>query len=230
MPSDSHQHAGHQHPGQPSQAEAGAFSARWWEDHYRERDGAAGRVSPYLTGWLDHSARGTALDAGCGTGVDAIWLAARGWDVTAVDISATAVERARAAGAGADPPAAVDWVVADLTGWRPGRCFDLVISQYAHPDQPFEEFARRLAGLVADGGQLLIVGHDHADELSAAGAPRPAWIEAAGVAAVLDTEHWSVRTAGSLTRELVHPGGANQLLDTVVHARRTGPADRLAGR
>ena len=37
---------------------------------------------------------GTALDAGCGTGADAVWLARQGWAVTAIDISPTAVGQA----------------------------------------------------------------------------------------------------------------------------------------
>ena len=51
------------------------------------------------TDLLSELTPGTALDAGCGAGAEAIWLAAAGWQVTAADISsqslARAAERAR---------------------------------------------------------------------------------------------------------------------------------------
>ena len=56
-------------------------------------------------------APGRALDVGCGEGVDAIWLAQRGWTVTAIDISTVAIGRAREAAARAG--AEVQWVCAD---------------------------------------------------------------------------------------------------------------------
>jgi SAM-dependent methyltransferase len=222
------------HPGAPGQEhhnvdgvaeqDQAAFGARWWERHYQELDPTAtGRVSPYLTDCLDHAAPGTALDAGCGTGADASWLAAQGWDVTAVDVSATAIDRARVLAAGSPPdvPARITWVVADLTDWDPAQRFDLVISQYVHPDQPFDRFVQRLGDLVADGGQLLIVGHEHADALSSAGAPRDASINAATTAEVLDRDQWTVETAGTRSRDVAHEGGTVRLVDTIVRARKT---------
>lgn len=208
-----HQHADHQHAGDPEAPDGPAFGAQWWEHHYQGLDPAAsGQPAPYLAE-LDHTAPGSALDAGCGTGADARWLATQGWDVTAVDVSATAIDRARAGAAGIP---GINWVVADLTGWDPARQFDLVISQYAHPDQPFDEFVRQLGRLVADGGQLLIVGHDHADPLSSAGAPRDASIGALPTAEVLDPDSWNVEVAATRSRD----AGTVHLVDTVVRARK----------
>ena len=56
----------------------------------RNRSGA-GRLPELAAGWTP----GTALDIGCGEGDDALWLAARGWEVTGVDLSPTAVGRLR---------------------------------------------------------------------------------------------------------------------------------------
>lgn len=218
-----------EHRHSPDQPDDGAFGAQWWERHYQELDSTpAGRPSPYLADGLDHTAPGTALDAGCGTGADARWLAARGWDVTAVDISPTAIDRARSLTAGS-AAGTISWVVADLTEWDPARQFDLVLSQYAHPDQPFEQFVRRLGQLVADGGRLLVVGHEHADPRSAAGAPRDASITAVAIAAVLDRDGWSVEVAETRARDVGHQ---DSLVDTVVRARkaaRPGPPVRPPG-
>jgi SAM-dependent methyltransferase len=56
--------------------------------------------------------RGTAIELGCGTGTNAIWLAEQGFQVVAVDCSTTAIDTARQAAATAG--VAIDWLVADV--------------------------------------------------------------------------------------------------------------------
>lgn len=69
----------------------------FWEQMYGERDQVwSGKVNVPLAREVDGVAPGRALDLGCGEGADAIWLAEQGWTVTAVDISATALDRGRA--------------------------------------------------------------------------------------------------------------------------------------
>lgn len=104
---------------------------------------------------------GTALDLGCGHGGDAFWLAARGWDVTAVDVSATALDRV-AAGAGAAGAAdRIHPVRHDLAETFPEGSFDLVSASYFHTpvEIPRDEVLRRAARAVAPGGLLLVVEH-----------------------------------------------------------------------
>src|ERR687885_1951411 len=86
-----HEH-GEQHFGAAAQAPE-------WDARYRERDGAmwSGRPNGRLVAEVASLAPGRALDVGCGEGADAIWLAQRGWTVTAVDISDVALGRAREA-------------------------------------------------------------------------------------------------------------------------------------
>ena len=100
---------------------------------------------------------GTALDAGCGEGAEALWLASRGWHVTAADIAAEALARA-ASRAAAQTPASglVRWVEADLTTWAPETQFDLVTTNYAHPAMPQLAFYQRIAEWVAPGGTLCL--------------------------------------------------------------------------
>jgi SAM-dependent methyltransferase len=114
---------------------------------------------------------GRALDLGCGNGRHAMWLAERGWNVTAVDFSAEALRQARerAAATGAD----VHWVEADLTEYEPApQAFDFVLVAYLHvPEGERRPILSRAAGALADGGKLLVVGHDPAN--IGTGAPGP---------------------------------------------------------
>ncbi len=72
---------------------------------------------------------GRALDVGCGEGADAIWLADRGWDVTALDVSGVA--RQRAAEHAEESGVKISWVHAGLVAAAlDPASFDLVSAQY----------------------------------------------------------------------------------------------------
>ncbi len=69
----------------------------YWENFYQERERVwSGNPNVFLVRELEPAPAGTALDLGCAEGADAIWLAERGWQVTGVDVSDTALGRARA--------------------------------------------------------------------------------------------------------------------------------------
>lgn len=216
------------------------FDRGYWESHWEQASGRTpAPAHPYLERELAGLAPGTALDAGCGEGAEALWLAAHGWRVTAVDVSAEVLARASARGAqgGAD---GIDWVRADLTTWAPPVEHDLVTTHYAHPAMPQLGFYARVAEWVAPGGTLLVVGHragdhgrhgapSHLDDLShhghghhrAHGAhPDHASATAAEVVALLDPARWDVVTSDEPTRRVERPGGDAELHDVVVRAVR----------
>jgi 2-polyprenyl-3-methyl-5-hydroxy-6-metoxy-1,4-benzoquinol methylase len=205
-----------------------SFDAQWWEQHYRGYPPAGAAPSPHLVSELSSLQAGTALDAGCGPGGDAVWLAEQGWEVTAVDVSATAVEQAQllAAAQAAGVAERITWLVADLLTWEPPRRYDLVVSQYVHPGVPFAEFVARLSQAVAAGGTLFVAGHDQADSHSAAHAPQDASIAAEAVAAGLDRAEWDVVLAATRTRRVVHDSTELTLHDVVLRARRRPAGDR----
>ena len=200
-----------------------AFDQPYWEQHWDRRSGLTDTPpNPYLARELDGLTPGSALDAGCGAGAEAVWLAERGWRVTAVDISVEALALAGGRAAAGH----VRWVQADLTSWQPEGQFDLVTTSYAHPAMPQLEFYDRIAEWVASGGTLLIVGHlhdagphghghGHAD-----GPPAEASATAAAVVSRLDDAAWEVVTADERHRTVA--GREARLHDVVVRAVRRG--------
>ena len=143
-----------------------AAQAAEWDTRYSERDGAmwSGRPNGRLVAEVSEIRPGAALDVGCGEGADAIWLARRGWTVTAVDISDVALGRAREAAGRAG--VVVEWVCGDaLLMPLPSGSFDLVSLQYpALPKAAGEPAVRALLDTVRGGGLLLAVYHDFDDE------------------------------------------------------------------
>jgi trans-aconitate methyltransferase len=105
-------------------------------------------------------APGKALDLGCGSGQNAVWLAQRGWVVTAVDISPGAIAEARSAAAAAGVSIVFD--VADITAWRPASRFDLVVSTFALPARGMGRgrMLEMAAAAVAPGGAILVTEFD----------------------------------------------------------------------
>ncbi|MFN2503338.1 MAG: class I SAM-dependent methyltransferase [Acidimicrobiales bacterium] len=143
-----------------------AAQAAEWDTRYSERDGAmwSGRPNGRLVAEVADLTPGRALDVGCGEGADAIWLARRGWTVTAIDISDVPVCRAREAAELAG--ATVEWVCGDVLQTPfPAGSFDLVSMQYpALPKAAGDTAVRGLLGTVRPGGLLLAVYHDLDDE------------------------------------------------------------------
>jgi SAM-dependent methyltransferase len=148
------------HEHEPGEQHFGAAAqAAEWDTRYRERDGAmwSGRPNGRLVAEVAAVTPGRALDLGCGEGADAIWLAQRGWTVTAIDISEVAICRAREASNPAG--ASVEWICGDAlqTPFRAGS-FDLVSMQYpALPKAAGEAAVRSLLDTVRPGELLLAV-------------------------------------------------------------------------
>lgn len=111
---------------------------------------------------------GRAVDLACGEGRNAIWLASRGWEVTAVDFSQVALDKGRRLAD--DVPVA--WVCADATQWR-GEGFDLaVVAYFQVPADARRTAVRNAVGSLRPGGTLLWVGHDSTNLTEGTGGPQ----------------------------------------------------------
>jgi SAM-dependent methyltransferase len=211
---------------------AGQFGQEFWDERYRSSDRVwSGKPNVHLVDQAQGLTPGAALDVGSGEGADAIWLAQQGWQVTGVDISAVALERAAANAAtlGADVAGRITWLHEDLMSWDPGHArFDLVSVQYMHlPEPERTDLFGRLGRAVAVGGTLLIVGHHPSDlQTSVPRPPMPERFYTADeiVAEVLDHGNdgeWDIVTSAAEPRPATDPEGRTVTVhDTVLAARR----------
>lgn len=206
------------------------FTAEFWDERYGSRPAVwSGRPNQRLVERAADLAPGTALDVGSGEGADAIWLAARGWRVTGVDVSRVALARAaaRALQVTEDPELAarITWRQADVFDFEPEPgAYDLVSAQFMQlPSEARPAFHAKLAAAVRPGGSLLVVAHDHSDLDTTMGRLHlpDLFFTAEEVVAGLDSEAWEVLVAASLPRPAVDPdGNPVTVRDAVVHAVR----------
>lgn len=198
------------------------MDARDWDRRYAEKElvWSAG-PNRFLVAEAAELPPGRALDLACGEGRNALWLAGRGWDVTAVDFSAVAVEKGRqiAAQRGLE----LDWTVADLLAYAPEpQSYDLVILFYlqlaAGELRPVVEKAARA---VAPDGTFLLVAHDSRNLTEGWGGPQdPAVLyRPEDVVAALDG--LEVERAEAVLRPVEEAGAT--AVDALVRARRPAP-------
>lgn len=167
---------------------------------------------------------GRALDLACGEGRNAVWLAQRGWTVTAVDFAAVGLDKgeqlAEARGV------AVEWVCEDATTWAPADGdggFDLVLVVYLQlPASGRRDALGAAARSLAPGGTLLVVAHDSANLAGGVGGPQDPAVLYGPEDVVADLEAVGaglvVERAETVPREV--EGADRPALDCLVRARR----------
>jgi thioredoxin reductase/protein-L-isoaspartate O-methyltransferase len=132
-----------------------------WEHRYGDHPMWSGRPNGTLVQELTGVEPGRALDVGAGEGGDALWLAERGWSVTANDISRTALDRLDAEAKRRGLTVDCQQADANALDVFPRAAFDLVSAQYASiPRTPDRRAVESLLHAVAPGGTLLVVSHD----------------------------------------------------------------------
>jgi thioredoxin reductase/2-polyprenyl-3-methyl-5-hydroxy-6-metoxy-1,4-benzoquinol methylase len=206
------------------------LTREFWDERYASTDRVwSGNPNPHLVSTATGLTPATALDVGSGEGGDAIWLAAQGWQVTGVDVSPVALQRAarHAAEAGEAVAQRITWQPADVLNWDPGaQRYDLVSAQFVHLPQPgLTTLHRRLAAAVRPGGTLLIVGHHPSDLETSLRRPNlpELMFTAEQVAANLDPREWEIVGAAAPPRQATDPEGRQITIhDAVLRAVRRG--------
>jgi SAM-dependent methyltransferase len=174
-----------------------------------------------------HLPPGRALDLAAGEGRNALWLASRGWTVTAVDFSAVALDRADQLAAARLSPGSgtLTTVRADVLTWRPEpRSFDLVLVVYLHlaPELRSAVLEGAAQG-VAPGGTLLVVAHDLANLTGGVGGPQDPTVlcRPEDVVADVTPTGLDIERADTVRRPVVQDDGSTRdALDLLVLATR----------
>ncbi len=199
----------------------GADARSAWDSRYAEAaksDSSVWSLEPnaFVASVLAGFAPGSAIDLACGEGRNALWLAQRGWEVTAVDFSRVAVEtgRARADRLGLE----VDWIAADVTDWSSPGLVDLIVIAYLQlPAAELASVIASCAGSLEPDGLIVLVAHDLDNLERGVGGPQnPAVLTSVDslreAAADLEIER---------CEQVMRPVGDAQAIDTVLVARRS---------
>jgi SAM-dependent methyltransferase len=192
-----------------------------WDQRYSGPDLAWGAgPNRFVPGEVTTLAAGRAIDLGTGEGRNAIWLAERGWQVTAVDFSAAGL--ARAARLAAERAVRVEWVQADLLDYQPAPGhYDLVLIAYLHlPADSLARVFRAAAAAVAPGGTLLVIGHDRDNITRGHGGPQDPGRLYTPAAVAAELDGLVVQRAEQVTRPVRTPDGERTAIDTLVRAGR----------
>jgi len=187
-----------------------------WDQRYAEQRQWSAEPNALVAELLAGLPPGDAVDLAAGEGRHALWLAGRGWRVTAVDFSAVGLDRGRAQ-SGADR---VTWITADVRTWSPPpAALDLVLVAYLHlPEPDALALLTGTVGWLRPGGRLLVLGHDVENITSGIGGPQdPAILygvdRLAPVAALLDVDR---------LEQVPRRTPEGTALDTLLWGRRPG--------
>jgi SAM-dependent methyltransferase len=204
------------------------MDAETWDERYRTSElvWSAG-PNQFVESELAGLAPGRAVDLAAGEGRNAIWLARRGWQVTAVDYAQAGLDKGRTIAG----DVAVDWVCADATTWREDDAYDLCVVAYLQlvADQRRAAVRNAYASLRV-GGTFFLVAHDTTNLTEGTGGPTDVAVlmTAEDVVADLEGETFEVLRAERVAREVGAPGDVHgaepgaTAYDCLVHLVRRG--------
>ena len=218
--SSHHEHGAHEH----ADPHTHLSPTDYWEQRYADSERIwSGEVNATLAAVAGEFTPGDSIDLGCGEGGDVLWLAEQGWRAHGLDISATAVGRAReeAAARGLEN---ARFTATDLSAWRPDPdSADLVTASFFQSNVELDRIAilRTAASALRSGGHLVVISH--AAPPPWAGRNGPQMLSARDDAAQLDlpSDEWTIEAADERSRPATGPDGQHtELIDAVLVARR----------
>jgi len=208
----------------PPIGQSGRVDSQQWDERYSGAEFEwTTRPNQFVAAELADLPPGRALDLAAGEGRNTVWLAERGWRVTAVDFSRVGLEKGRklSAARGVDE-AQVEWIVADLRDYEPERDFyDLALIAYLHliPEARATVLARAAAALVP-GGTAFVVGHDLTNLTEGTGGPQDPDVLYTPEAIRAELAGLRVVRAERVHRTVERDDGPATAIDTLVRAIR----------
>ena len=219
-----HHHVSHAHAPAHAEPDPDLSPTEYWEQRYSGSERVwSGKVNATMASVVAELAPGTAIDLGCGEGGDVLWLAEQGWTALGLDISATAVDRARkeASARGLD---GASFEAVDLDAWEPEPAsVDLVTASFFQSNVALDRTAilRRAMTALRPGGRLVTVSH----------AAPPSWakdhpatmvsVQEEAAQLVRSAKEWEVELAAERPRAATAPdGSAGEHLDAVLVLQR----------
>ena len=196
------------------------MDSRAWNEKYRVSDRLwSAEPNQFVAAELAELRPGRALDLAAGEGRNALWLAERGWRVTAVDFSDVAIDRGRVR----DPDGAVEWQVADVLEVPiESGAYDLVLLAYLQLPWPqMKQVLARAQDALAPGGVLLIVGHDTDNLARGYGGPKSAEVLYSPGDIRESLAGLTIDRAETVERHVATDGGVATALDCLVRAHRS---------
>jgi len=192
-----------------------------WNRRYASADAHATPVpNRFLVDEVSDLPPGRALDLACGAGRNAVWLAERGWNVTAVDFSDVGLSIGREL---ADARrTTVHWIEADVLAFTPvANAHDLVCVLYLQlPADERRTVLRLAADAVRPGGTLLVIGHDLLNLTEGSGGPTQADVLFTPDDIVREISGLRIEKAERVRRPVDGDGPARDAIDSLVRARR----------
>jgi SAM-dependent methyltransferase len=183
------------------------MDARAWDERYAASQLVwSSTPNQFVASELADLTPGRALDVAAGEGRNALWLAERGWNVTALDFSLVGLDKGRALQErherGRDLH--IDWLHGDALTFDPGPvAYDLAVTAYLQlPADQRRTAVRRAFGALRVGGTFFLVAHDSSNLDEGTGGPQdPAVLfTAEDVLADLDGERFDVERADRVSR------------------------------
>ena len=195
------------------------MDANSWNQKYQATDRLwSATPNQFVAAELADLEPGRAIDLAAGEGRNAVWLAERGWKVTAVDFSDVAIDRGRVAAA--ERNLEIDWQVGDVHHLElEPKSYDLVVLAYLQLPWPeMERILPRAAAAVAPGGTLLLIAHDSKNLEHGHGGPQTEVVlyTPEQVVGVLGELH--IDRAETVDRVVDTPEGQKVALDCLVRA------------
>jgi SAM-dependent methyltransferase len=209
-----------EHTRPPSSVRAG-FAREDWNARYAGTELLwTAQPNRLFAAEVDDLPPGRALDVACGEGRNAVWLAERGWRVTAIDFSDVAL--AKAARLAERRGVEVEWVVGDVLALELGRqAFDLVAVLYLQlPHAELARVLRSAAAALAPGGTLVVIGHDTTNLTDGYGGPRDPSVLFTPDDVVSELGGLEVERAEAVRRAVALEAGEATAIDAFVRARR----------